>query len=58
MLVNCEIELKLKRINRLEDEPFWKFEERCESIVDAITALLEEGGNEVESTTLKFGKVY
>lgn len=58
MLLTCKIEFGLREIKQLEGEPDWKFEERCDLIADTIAAMLEEGDNEVERTTLKFGKIY
>jgi len=58
MLFTCKIELELSEIRQLEGESEQEFEERCDIISDAITAVLEECGNTVERTSLRFGKVY
>jgi hypothetical protein len=58
MFFTCKIELELSEIRQLEGETEQEFENRCDIISDAIAALLEEGGNTVESVNLRFDKVY
>lgn len=58
MLFTCKIELELSEIRQHEGESEQEFEERCDIISDAIIAVLEECGNTVERTSLRFGKVY
>lgn len=58
MLLTCKIELELREIKQLEGESEQEFEERCDIISDAIADILEEAGNTVERTSLRFGKVY